>query len=77
MGTVNTHIEVVSSGTITVTAPSSGPGAIAYYSDVKLDSGEIVRISSYRGPITSGKVVLKKRFSLSTMKYTYLISKYQ
>jgi len=77
MGTVNTHIEVVSSGTITVTPPRSGPGEIAHYSDVKLDSGEIVRLSSFRGPITSGDVVLKRRFSLLDMKYIYQISKYR
>lgn len=77
MGTVNTYIEVVSSGTLTVTPPRSSPGEIAHYSDVKLDSGEIIRLSSFRGPIINGDVVLKRRFSLLEMKYIYQISKYK
>jgi hypothetical protein len=71
-GRVQENIEIIETGDLHV--PGVGKGALgidANTARVRLNSGEVVTLSTKRAAVPSGNVLLNRRFSLFQMRYVY------
>jgi hypothetical protein len=74
-GSVVEDVTVVSESVVPPLLPRRVRVTIkARYYDIKLSSGEIIRVSTDRDIIRDGKVVLDRRYSLISRQYIYSLA---